>query len=222
MATEIRWVLHQYSNFMDTKNIKIVTTVFITAVVFINARCNKTPLDCADTKYSFQLSIKAYPDKDTINIGDTVWLEINESTSFQNGQSGQTVDYSGAENLGSVLSFGNYDTTLRSWVNENPNSFDLDLFSGYGKLVNQTAIDLEYLFSERENRYRFLLGVVPKKKGLFSLLFSNSGNTYRRSDKCTKANFIINFKNTNQHYYLSPSYNGQTDLVGGDYYFVVK
>jgi hypothetical protein len=208
---------------MDTKKKNcIMACTLISAFLFIKAGCSKTPLDCANTKYSFQLPVKAYPDKDTVNTGDTIWLEINEGTSFKNGQSGEIVDYSGASNLGSVLSFGNYNTVLKSWTNESPNSFSLVISNGYGKLVNQTAIDIEYLFSEKDKKYIFLLGVVPKKSGLFSLLFSNSNNTYRKNDKCTKANFNILFENTNQHYPLNPFYIPGTNPRGGDYYFVVK
>lgn len=208
---------------MDTKKKNsIIAGALISALLFIRAGCSKTPLDCASTKYSFVLPVKAYPDKDTVNIGDTIWFEINEGTSFKNGQTGEIVDYSGAANLGSVLSFGNYNTVLKSWTNESPNSFSLVISNGYGKLVNQTAIDIEYLFSEKDKNYIFLLGVVPKKSGLFSLLFSNSNNTYRKNDKCTKANFNILFENTNQHYPLNPFYIPGTNPRGGDYYFVVK
>lgn len=200
----------------------IIAGALLSALLFTKATCNKTGLDCANTKYSFQLPVRAYPNKDTISIGDTIWLEINESTTFVNGQNGEIIDYSGAKNLGSGIAFGAFNTDLKSWVNENPNNFNLVLVDGYGKLLKKTAIDVEYSFAEKEKRYIFLLGVAPNKKGLFSLLFSNSNNTYRESDKCTKANFNIIFENTDQHYPLNPFYIPGTNPRGGDYYFVVK
>jgi hypothetical protein len=224
METIRQQVLIQYSTSMDiNKNIILAVNLFTASLFFQQCSCKKTlGLDCAQAKYGFQLPVKAYPDKDSISIGDTVFFEINESTSFNDTQSGQIVDYSGAENLGSVLAFGNYDTSLKSWTNENPSNFNLVLINGYGNLVNQTNIDIQYRFFEKDKRYRFLIGVVPKKKGLFSLLFSNSNNTYRKSDKCTKASFNIIFEDTNQHYPLNPFYIPGTNPRGGDYYFVVK
>ena len=80
----------------------------------------------------------------------------------------------------------------------------------------------EYGFIQENNRCLFLLGVIPKQKGIYSILFSNSNNVYRKNDKCTKASFVLNFKNTNQHYYLSPFFAGGPTPIGGDYYFKVK
>lgn len=201
------------------KTTTVVIGALISLLLFTKAGCNKMPLDCANVKYSFQLPVKAYPDKDTVNVGDTIWLEINESTNFINSQSGETIDYSGVGNLGSAIGFSYRDTVLKQWVDA-ASRFHFLLIKG--RELKKTPLDIEYSFAEEAGRYLFKLGVIPIEKGLHSLLFNNSNNTYRNSDKCTKANFIINFKNTNQHYYLSPSYNGQTNLVGGDYYFVVK
>jgi hypothetical protein len=214
-------MLIQSLTFMDTnKNIILLLSLFTASLFFQQCSCNKTlGLDCAQVKYSFELPVKGFPDKGSILIGDTIWLEINETTNFKNGQNGEMVDYSGASNLGSAIGFSYRDTVLKQWVDA-VSRFKFSLQKGTELKV--TPLDIQYRFSEENGRYIFKLGVIPKEKGLHSLLFSSSNNTYRNSDKCTKANFIINFKNTNQHYYLSPSYNGQTNLVGGDYYFIVK
>src|SRR5689334_11622357 len=74
------------------------------ALMCIYAQCNKR-LDCANTVYSFEMGIKAYPDKDSINVGDTIWLEVNEPTTLKDVFSGKMIDYSGAVNLGSFVSF---------------------------------------------------------------------------------------------------------------------
>ena len=169
---------------MVTEKINYVTIgALLCVLVFIQAKCTKTPFDCANTAYSFLLPVRAYPDKDSINIGDTIWLEINESTTFTNGQANQVVDYSGAVNLGTALSFGRYDPNENSWPNEHPDNFKLVLPEGLGRETGRTNIDVRFLFSEKQNRYRFLLGVVPKRQGLFSLVFSDSNNTYRKHDK---------------------------------------
>ena len=180
--------------------------------------CNK---NCVQTTYSFQLPLKAYPDKDSINIGDTIWFEIDESVLLKNSD-GTIIDYSGASNLGSAISFGLFNSTINSWQNENPDNFTLYISDNKGTKINQNNISVEYNFSESNARYVFKLAAIPKNKGKFSVLFSNSNNTFRTKDKCTKANFTIIFENTNQHYPLNPFYVPGTNPRGGDYYFVVK
>ncbi len=180
--------------------------------------CKKLQLDCTQIKYNFQLPVKAFPDKDSVNIGDTIWLEINESTTLKNTD-GSIINYGGAANLGSAIGFSKRDTVLKEWVDA-VNHFSFYLIKGAELKV--TSLDIQYRFSEQNSMYTFKLGVIPKLKGLYSLLFSNSNNTYRDNDKCTKANFNIIFENTNQHYQLSPFYVPGSNPKGGDYYFVVR
>ena len=61
----------------------------------------------------------------------------------------------------------------------------------------------EFSFVEINQFYKFKLAIVPKFKGVFKLFVSNAANVYKTNDKCTKAGFVINFTNTNQHLYLN-------------------
>jgi len=205
---------------METKKINlIIAGAFITALLFIKANCTKLPFDCAKIVYSFQLPVKAFPDKDTIEVGDTIWLEINEPTLIRDGISGEMINFSGTSNLGSAISFRYWDKLLSTWI-EGAGRYEFILYKG--NELKATSLSIEYRFIEEGGQYRFKVGIIPKEKGLQRLLFSSSNNTFRENDKCTKASFTINFKDTDQHYYLSPSYTGQTGLIGGDYYFYVK
>ena len=189
------------------------------ALISIYAQCNKPRLDCASTKYSFELGIKAYPDKESINVGDTIWLEINELTILKDGFTGQMISYSGAANLGSFVGFSKLIDSVPKWIDAAAD-FSFKLIKGQAISNPRVELGREYNFIEEASRYKFLLGVIPKQKGVYSLVFSNASNVYRTTDKCTKAAFSINFKNTSQHYYLSPFYTGGAP-VGGDYYFKV-
>ena len=80
----------------------------------------------------------------------------------------------------------------------------------------------EFQFVQQNDRYLFKLGIIPKEVGVFGVGFSNAANVYRKNDACTKANFTINFKGTNQHYYLNPNFQGGPPPTGGDYYFKVN
>ena len=96
------------------------------------------------------------------------------------------------------------------------------LSEGESRETGRTKIDLTYLFFEKENRCRFLFGVIPQRQGSFILVFSDSNNSLRKHDRCAQARFFLLFRATDQHYRLNPFYIPETDPIGGDYYFVVK
>jgi hypothetical protein len=60
----------------------------------------------------------------------------------------------------------------------------------------------DYLFIEANSEYKFKLGIIPKRVGVFTFSPSNSGTVRRANDNCSKAVFNITFANTNQHLYV--------------------
>jgi len=65
----------------------VLAILLLTSLFLMKFTCKKLEIDCTQVKYNFQLPVKAYPNKDSINIGDTLWLEINESVTFKNTNS---------------------------------------------------------------------------------------------------------------------------------------
>jgi len=182
------------------KYIKVVADCISISIITMAATCNKR-LDCFNTIYSFDTYTKAYPDKEIINLSDTLWFELEEPAILKDKNTGRTIDYSGAANLGTDI---NYDELLG---NNNLLSC-ADCFNTL--LVSGTFIpdDLnaqrnrDYKFVETNGTYLFKIGVIPKKKGTFMLSVGDAANVFRDKDKCTKASFLITFKETNQHLYL--------------------
>lgn len=209
----------QFLTSMMIKQIqKLPITVLAVLLIFQKCNCTKDlRMDCAEVRYSFPLPVIGYPQKDTVIRGDTLWLEIKESTSFIDERSGNTIDYSSAANLGSAIGFQIYDSVEKNWF-QAVDSFSFKLISG--TQYSKGLLYVEYLFKEEAGHYLFKIAVIPSSKGLYRLVFSNSNNTYRKNDKCTKANFSINFTNTNQNRHLT-GYTGP-EIIGGDYYFFVR
>ncbi len=195
----------------------ILFTLFVTSLFLLKCDCKKLQLDCTKVQYEFVLPVKSYPNKDSISLSETIFLEINEPISFVDIKTNQTITFNGAENLGSAIGFQVYDSISKNWLDA-VNQFSFYLMKGTELKV--TSLDIQDRFSEQNNMYGFKLGVIPKRSGLFRLVFSNSNNTYRSSDKRTKANFIINFKETNHNRHLV-GYVGP-DVQGGDLNFYVK
>jgi len=202
---------------------KINTSLFLVllSVTCIYATCRKHPLDCSRTVANFELGIKAYPNLDSIHLNDTIWVEVDEPTVLTDISTGKSIDYSGASNLGSAIWFEKVSPTTGQFITGVVDRFNFFLVKGIN--VTNTAPDIykEYFFAEENGRYVFKVGVIPKEKGIFGLVFSNASSVIRKNDNCTKASFVLNFKNTNQHYYLNPNYTGGPVAPGGAYYFKV-
>lgn len=82
------------------------------------------------------------------------------------------------------------------------NSFENILIMGSSvNSVNPQQLQ-EFLFEEKNGMYLFKVGVVSQKKGLFMIAPGDAANVYRKNDECTKANFSLTLKDTDQHLYL--------------------
>jgi hypothetical protein len=197
---------------------KTLLCCFIIFYLGIWASCNKR-IGCAENIFSFEFGIKAYPDKEVMNTGDTLWLEINEPTTLTDIRTGRTIDYSNGGNLGSVIAFQKL-SNANEFIEKAAQEFAFTLVDGTETNNADPESLREYLFTERNSHYLFKLGVIPKQTGIYRLFFSNAANVFRKNDKCTKASFTLNFKNTNQHLNLYPSVTDSTS-GGGVYYFKV-
>ena len=205
---------------MDIKQVKKIGCCLLIFFTCIYSTCKKNG-SCTESRYSFEINVKAIPNLDSIRINDTIWVIIDESTNLLDKTTNSFVNYTNAANLGSVIAF--QKTVFSPVLNFVPaaDKFNFKLVEGTETSNIDPSSLREYLFLEKDFNYKFKLGIVPKDTGVFRFFFSNAANVYRKNDNCTKAFFEINFKETNQHRYLIPGFGGNT-TKGGDYYFKVK
>jgi|SRR5690348_3459521 hypothetical protein len=201
----------------------MVTKIFVVVILLliglatIFSTCKKGVLGCVNPSYYFKVTAKAYPDNDSVQIGDTIWISINFSSKLINISSLDTIDFSGATNLGTDISFdiftgGSIDNPGTSYA---ANNFNYILLQG-DSINNQLPQRIRaFLFKENNNMYNFKLGVIPKFTGTYGLAIGNAPSVSRKSDKCTKADFEIDFASTNQHLYLYQ--NNRPGYIISDY-----
>ena len=186
--------------------------LFIIAIVFssIFSSCIKSR-DCARTDYSFEGFFKAYPDRDSIRIGDTIWLETKIPVITKDVVSGKEINYSGAVNLGTAIRY----LELISGLGDPAPLYSANFFNNILVEGRATAsVDenrvREFLFVEEGGFYLFKLAIIPTKRGLFAIGPSDAANVYTKSNKCGKSFFSLTFKDTNQRVFLyeqtRPSY----------------
>jgi hypothetical protein len=184
---------------MATKIYSIGTLLIILASTVFST-CRKGSLDCASARYSFEIAASITPDKDSIHIGDTIILKVHTPTTLYDLQSGRSIDYKNAMNLGNVITFLKFLPANRS--TGAINNFSLSIEKGTKVKSIDPQSQLEVLFFEDNGNYLFDLSIVPRDTGRYVITIGNAANVYRRNDNCTKANFIMDFQNTNQHLYF--------------------
>ena len=190
---------------MATKTKIAVIIIIIGCAVFFS-NCNPIRFDCTENKYTFSATIQAYPDLDSIHIGDTIWFALTIPTQLTDKVTNKVIDYSNAENLGGDMGFGKFNGVGN--VNDPgviPAADDFDYSIKIGNALANPVLPAQnrnYSFNEANNQYKFLLGVTPKQTGVFIMGMGDIANVFRKSDKCTKAFFGVSFVNTNQHLYF--------------------
>ena len=199
--------------------LNIVATLIIISVATVFATCNKNK-ECVRNNYSFNLKVKAFPDKDSLTIGDTIYLEINESVMLRES-GGSIIDYSGAKNLGTVIAIG--ELLGNSNVRDAANDFTYVLIKGVETASFDSQRFRQYLFSEENGFYVFKIAIVPKKPGIYRLGLSDARNVYTRRNLCDRSGFSITFSQTDQHlYYALANFGVLPPLPNSIYCFKVK
>ncbi len=107
---------------MGIKTVNMITLLTI-LVTCTYSTCKKGGIGgCAETVYSFQIGETIIPDKDSIHVGDTLYLEVNTPSKLTDTQNRNVIDYSNTSNLGNVITllrFTESDETLGAINNFN-------------------------------------------------------------------------------------------------------
>lgn len=182
--------------------IKYITLamLIVISITMIFSTCKKR-FGCEQTDFSFKIGVKAYPDIDSVNVNDTLYLEINEPVNFKEVNNGATINFANAGNLGMGVSF--LEILEGAKTQGAIDKFKIYLITGANANNNYDPTSLqEFLFKEEGAFYKFKIAVVAQKAGRFVITISNASNVYQKNNVCNKAFFEINYKETNQHFYF--------------------
>lgn len=148
------------------------------------------------------------PDSDSIQVGDTLWLNsvipAKLTEIYSNGDSSK-IDLNGASNMTTQLEF-----LSLVGINNNPvgalDSFnfiyDRGSFSPVPQVLHSDKV-ASYLY--QNGNYIFSLGIIAQKKGIYYLAVLNSAAQKR----CAFVTIETHMKNLDSHlYYLKDTYYG--------------
>lgn len=163
---------------------KTHSVAFFVVVGFgsLQFQCQRT-MGCAENIYQFNMDITARPDSAAVNVGDTVWFDVDESSTLTDQVAGAPVDYSGAANLSTVVSFNQLAPDSSDWSILARSQFDLVLSLGTFQRSIEPSRDQEISLAESDGNYGLRLGVIPKVVGIYRILFGNAANVFRQKDQ---------------------------------------
>jgi hypothetical protein len=198
--------------------ISFIRILLLSAIFYATtySSCKKGGIGCNDRQYVFNIGITASPGFDSIRVNDTLWFNMNESSTLTDQLSGQQVNFSGAQNLG--FAFGIRSVISASQVLPAADSFSYFVREGINIDPPNPSYIRNYQLKESGGFYKLEVGLIAKKKGVYRVLVENSANIYTRDRPCDKATFQVQFLNPDPHFYL-----GYTTPAAGAqvYYFKV-
>lgn len=189
---------------MDTR-IKVTVGLLLLHLFTSYGSCAKK--NCVDAQFGFAITNKIYPDNDSIQVGDTIWVEVDVPVKLSDLRTNKEVDYSGAMNLGTAVQFLKLGKGNAQAGNATEAAVAFKTVLVLGDVVDNSGTPFskkvkEFLFKEINGRYRFKVGFIALEMGDFVIGPGNAAGVARFSDKCTKASFNITIADTDQHLYL--------------------
>jgi hypothetical protein len=156
-----------------------------------------------------------YPQRDSIQVGDTIYFLSHSSTHLKNLSTGQNIDYSKSVNFGTAIGAIELST---------PNTqigavHDFTWVQIKGKVFTDSSIpspDIvkQAFFAEENGQYVLSFAIVALKKGLFSFSVADMPDVVKN---CDRAGIGIKITNSDNHlYYLKETYYGGGTIASID------
>lgn len=143
------------------------------------------------------------PDKDSIGVGDTFFININVPERLNSSTDNSTIDFSNANNMIPDIGF----SILKGWQSQEGALDSFVLFRSIGSFSTNSllpAYSVNVAFNETPGSYQFSAGCIAQKKGIY--LISVSDIPYANK-KCTYAKISVISSSSDSHlHYLKDIY----------------
>jgi hypothetical protein len=166
--------------------------------------CNR---ECIDNSFGFVVQVNVTPNKDSLNIGDTLWLESVTPSTMVDLNSNKEIIFDHASNLGGGMRVG--ELLAANNMADAVNNFDFVISKGDASNVEREPNrSKSFKYLEEKGLYELKIGIVCRKKGIYGLFLSAASNVYSpRYGSCGRATIYLKFKNANKHIqYLQDTY----------------
>jgi hypothetical protein len=147
------------------------------------------------TDFTFEIPVTISPVKDTFNIGDTIWININYGDQLVNYEydKHKTYDMTGYD-FKTWFSITDLNTPKPSYSYPNPNiiTYKGNSISSSIATSNYSLISISYAHENNMNLYK--AAFVIDKAGFYAIAFSNAIRENTRGiDKCPNEHITVNY-----------------------------
>jgi hypothetical protein len=155
---------------------------------------------CNEPDYNFSVFESFSPEKDSVNIGDTLYLNCEIPKMIRDNNTGQIINFSNLGNLGDNLVISDI-SKFSDAKRDAADSFSY--INIYGKIYSDNNGARQLQFMETDSSYRLKVGLILLKAGLYVFTIPDDTGVYRNGHlKCGVGNYAVLNSNVNKHLYL--------------------
>ncbi len=136
-----------------------------------------------------------YPEKDSINVGDTIWFTSFIPVQMMDTIMNQIIDYSGASNFRTQINFD-----LVSFTNPTAGAVDSFEYVPMKGSISTNPLSPHaaktVVYTEQNGNYELSFGLVALKKGIYVVTVIDIENSRKN---CSDAYITLTLSNINKH-----------------------
>jgi hypothetical protein len=195
---------------------RLFIIVIIFLIVSADSGCGKP---CHEPDYNFLISDSFLPEKDSINVGDTLFLICVVPKMETDTNTKMIINFSNLGNLGDNLVIS--DISKFKMQRNAADSFSY--FNVYGKIYSDQYGAKQLSFEETDSTYSLKVGLIALKAGLYIFTLPDAPGIYRKGHvKCGRGNFEILNSNIDKHLYLFENIWGQLSTYDSAHSYCIK
>ena len=160
---------------MDTKNSskKIINLISMAVTaILISCSCGKDDIVRYETWINFLYPVSITPNTDTINVGDTLWIEVNLPDSIYDNTNSRKF-YLPSFNFQSYMSVRKLVDNTANWSFQLNSSNNFNTKNNIGSIYKTTSSSIDFQPVYQNNHYVFKGAIIPKDNGVYCLVFTN-------------------------------------------------
>lgn len=185
-------------------------------ILVVNCGCQKP---CNEPDYNFTVFESFSPEKESMNIGDTLYLDCKIPKMEKDNNTGQVINFSNLANLGDNLIIS--DISKFDAKREAADSFSY--VNIYGKIYSDNNGAKQFQFMETDSTYRLKVGLILLKAGSYIFTIPDIPGVYRNGHiRCGVGNYAVLNSNINKHLYLFEDLWGALSIYDRNRSYCIK
>ena len=152
----------------------------VTAIL-ISCSCGKDNIVRYETWINFLYPVSITPNTDTINVGDTLWIEVNLPDSIYDNTNSRKF-YLPSFNFQSYMSVRKLVDNTANWSFQLNSSNNFNTKNNIGSIYKTTSSSIDFQPVYQNNHYVFKGAIIPKDTGVYCLVFTNLSYEQRLTD----------------------------------------